>query len=133
MPYRLSAMTTRPLLLAAVLAALVTAGCASPAGSPSAGSTPDPSFSAAPAPTASELPTPTKSGAGQQTVTGTVTAGVEPGCLLLDKYLLIFTDPALKAQATSGARVTVTGAAEPGLMTTCQQGTPFRVTAIRPA
>jgi hypothetical protein len=91
-------------------------------------------------PPATDLPTPTKGGptaAGAQTITGTVSAGVEPGCVLLTgssgSHLLIFDDPALKAKAETGARVVVSGKAEPDMMTTCQQGTPFVVTAIRPA
>ena len=65
---------------------------------------------------------------GVLTLTGTVSSGVEPGCLLLDGYLLLGgpTD-VLK----SGARVTVTGKAEPGMMTTCQQGTPFVVESAK--
>ena len=59
---------------------------------------------------------------------GTVSAGVESGCLLLDtgseQYLLLGADPAI---AVAGAEVEVTGRAEPGAMTTCQQGTPFEV------
>lgn len=62
------------------------------------------------------------------TVTGTVTEGVEPGCLLLDTYLLIG-GPAEVLRA--GARVTVTGRVEADLMTTCQQGTPLRVDHAR--
>ena len=63
------------------------------------------------------------------TVRGTVSAGVENGCLLLDtgtaQYLLLGADPAI---AVAGAVVEVSGRAEPGAMTTCQQGTPFQVT-----
>lgn len=76
------------------------------------------------------------SDAGAQTLTGTVVAGVEPGCLLLegdgDPHLLIFDDESLRAAAEVGAEVTVVGRAESGMMTTCQQGTPFVVTSVRP-
>jgi hypothetical protein len=138
---------TRPLVLIVLLAALV--GCArnSPGSSPSSPS----SSSAAPSssssspsspalPESSDLPRPSKGGdpgqTGAQTITGKVTKGVEPGCLLLvgggQNHLLVFDDAALKAQATEGATVVVTGRSDPGLMTTCQQGTPFLVTAVRP-
>ncbi|MFC3895653.1 hypothetical protein ACFOWZ_29610 [Lentzea rhizosphaerae] len=62
------------------------------------------------------------------TVRGTVSTGVEPGCVLLDtgstQYLLLGADPAI---AVAGAQVEVTGKPDPGAMTTCQQGTPFTV------
>ena len=139
----------RPILFAALVAALVTPGCAgaddpAPAGAPSL-STPSSSAPSSPAqsvapPPATDLPTPTKGGptaAGTQTISGTVSAGVESGCVLLTSpsgsHLLIFQDPSLKAKAATGAKVVVTGKADPGMMTTCQQGTPFVVTGIRPA
>ncbi|GIF00233.1 hypothetical protein Ari01nite_76970 [Paractinoplanes rishiriensis] len=121
---------------------LALTGCANNASDSGAG---------APAPTASDLPSasapalepstepsggPTAGGA--ETITGTVTAGVEPNCLLLvqdakGSHLLVFDDPALKASAPVGARVTVTGRSEPGMMSTCQQGTPFIVTSVKAA
>ncbi|WP_344933880.1 hypothetical protein [Actinoplanes nipponensis] len=60
-----------------------------------------------------------------------ITAGVEPNCLLLDDHLLIINDDKQRAAARAGATVTVTGRAEPGMMTTCQQGTPFVVATLR--
>ena len=71
------------------------------------------------------------SAGGTTTLTGTIAAGVEPNCLLLDGHLLIINDPVQRAAAKPGATVTVTGRAEPGMMTTCQQGTPFVVTTLR--
>ena len=64
-----------------------------------------------------------------RTLTGTVAAGVEHGCLLLDGYLLVGGD---RAVIRAGARLTVTGRVVPDLITTCQQGTPFVVTSARP-
>jgi hypothetical protein len=79
-----------------------------------------------------EAPSATKPPAGgTKTLTGTITAGVEPNCLLLEDHLLIISDAKLKAAATTGATVTVTGRVEPGMMTTCQQGTPLVVTSLR--
>ncbi|WP_281900501.1 hypothetical protein [Micromonospora humidisoli] len=67
-------------------------------------------------------------GPGATELTGTVEAGVEPGCLLLDGHQLVGgpTDVLVK-----GARVTVTGRAQPDLMSTCQQGVPFLVESAR--
>ncbi len=64
------------------------------------------------------------------TLTGTVTAGVEHQCLLLDGYLLVGGDRTL---IRAGAHLTVTGRVVPDLVTTCQQGTPLVVTSARPA
>ncbi|WP_374272827.1 hypothetical protein [Actinoplanes sp. M2I2] len=65
-----------------------------------------------------------------RTLTGTVTAGVEPGCLLLDGYLLVGGD---RTVVRAGLRITVTGRVVPDLVTTCQQGTPLVVTSAQPA
>ncbi|GAA2352296.1 hypothetical protein GCM10010170_042930 [Dactylosporangium salmoneum] len=66
-------------------------------------------------------------------VRGTLKDGVEPGCVLLatdaKTYLLIGGD---RAAMKSGQQVTVYGTPQPDLMTTCQQGTPFKVTKIEP-
>jgi hypothetical protein len=67
---------------------------------------------------------------GPMTLTGTVTAGVEPNCLLLDGYLLV---GGPREHLRSGARVTVTGRVQADLMTTCQQGTPLVVETAQPA
>ncbi|WP_432979075.1 hypothetical protein [Dactylosporangium sp. CA-233914] len=65
------------------------------------------------------------------TLRGTIKDGVEPGCVLLatgtKTYLLVGGD---RAAMKSGAELTVYGTPEPDLMTTCQQGTPFRVTRV---
>ncbi|MEU4470066.1 hypothetical protein [Micromonospora sp. NPDC023888] len=66
----------------------------------------------------------TPPGVRATTLTGTVQSGVEPNCVLLDGYLLL---GGPRDVLTPGARVEVTGRAEPGMMTTCQQGTPFVV------
>jgi hypothetical protein len=63
-------------------------------------------------------------------LTGTVTAGVEANCLLLDGYLLV---GGPRDQLRVGTRVTVTGRVQADLMTTCQQGTPFVVETAQPA
>lgn len=144
-----------PVLLAALLAT-GTAGCAGdgaggtgPGGAtgPAPSSTPEPT----PPPAATRPPvggqpqaTPPAAGGGapspplglpqtvdpksgpRLTLAGTVTEGVERGCLLLEGYLLI-NGPADVVRA--GAKVRVTGTVRTDLVSTCQQGTPFMVTS----
>jgi len=114
-----------------LLVALALAGCANGGSSDSAGAPApsDPAVTSA-APTEESGTTKPPAG-GTKTLTGTITAGVEPNCLLLDDHLLLIDDAELKSAAKVGATVTVTGQVEPGMMTTCQQGTPFIVTALR--
>lgn len=83
-------------------------------------------------PTQSTLPLPGSSGAagGTTTLQGTVTEGVESGCIVL-------TDDSGAALANLqgwdlrtypfGSSVQVTGTFEQDMMTTCQQGMPFEV------
>ncbi len=133
----------RRTVVPAALFLLLVAGCANSqddAGSTSSGSIPSgavPSFSAEPSP--SGVPETTKTGkpaAGTTTITGTVTAGVEPNCLLLQEaattHLLVFKDETLRASATVGSKVHVTGTPQPGMMSTCQQGEPFLVSSVTP-
>jgi hypothetical protein len=69
-----------------------------------------------------------------QTLTGRVEQGVEAGCLIMKTpdgtYLLLGGD---RQVVQAGAWVTVLGKANPTLITTCQQGTPFEVTEARQA
>jgi len=126
-----------------LLIALALAGCANgsgdsagaPAELPSSGPA---ATSSVPPPTAPTSGAPTEESgttkpppSGVQTLTGTITAGVEPNCLLLGDHLLIISDPELQSAAKAGATVTVTGQAQQGMMTTCQQGTPFLVASLR--
>jgi hypothetical protein len=131
------------------------AACAQPAGSVNAGSnapiastSPSTAPSAAPSasPTLSPLPSPAgsaskpvlggppgpvDSSAGPTSLTGQITSGAEPSCLLLTQnkvqYLLLAPD-SMKMRA--GVRAVVTGHVETGIMTHCQQGKPFEVTGI---
>jgi hypothetical protein len=68
-------------------------------------------------------------------ISGTVSAGVEPHCLVLrdaaGAHSLYFHDESLRSSVAAGSKVTLTGHPEPGMMTTCQQGEPFIVTAVR--
>ncbi|MEV4479311.1 hypothetical protein AB0K04_01970 [Micromonospora coxensis] len=89
-----------------------------------------------PSPPATALP-PTKRppagpslppGPGAHTISGTVEAGVEPGCLMLDGFQLV---GGPRDVLTAGAKVTVTGKPQPDMLTTCQQGIPFTVESAR--
>ncbi len=71
-----------------------------------------------------------KASDASRTLTGTVTAGVERHCVLLDGYLLVGGDPAV---IRAGARLTVTGRVVADMVTTCQQGIPFLVASAVPA
>ena len=85
-----------------------------------------------PAPSATTTSSVTTSTNPSVEVTGTLAEGVERGCLLLhpadggEALLLLGATTGL----TPGATVTVRGAREPDVMTTCQQGVPFRVTEV---
>ncbi|MET8151841.1 hypothetical protein ACIBSW_40145 [Actinoplanes sp. NPDC049668] len=119
-------MTIRRLAIP-LLVVVALAGCANGAASDDSAAAPGATSSAVPTEeSASTAPT-----AGKKTLTGTITAGVEPGCLLLEDHLLVIKDTALESVAKVGATVTATGEAQPGMMTTCQQGTPFIVATIR--
>jgi hypothetical protein len=122
-------MIRRIAALAALLLALALAACAQ-SSADSAGSAPSVAPSAG-LPSAA-LP----SAEGNQTLSGTVTAGVEPNCLVLSgdgaTHLLVFHDESLRSAAKVGTVVTVVGKAQPELMSTCQQGTPFIVTSVLP-
>jgi hypothetical protein len=138
----------RFVVLIAVSAALTLAGCAgrgatsapsapgAAASATSAPSAPGAAASAAAPPGASTEPSAGQPATkGNATITGTVSAGVEAGCLVLQdpqgQHVLVFDNPGLRAQAEVGATITVTGRAEPTQLTTCQQGVPFIVTAVR--
>jgi hypothetical protein len=127
----------------AVLLLVLAAGCAGTAtdtGSAAPASAASPSASDAvdlPLPTVKPsrpAGEPSRPVAGGQTITGTVTAGVEPNCLVLSdssgSHLLIFDDPAMRADATAGSKVKINGRSDPSMMSTCQQGVPFIVVSV---
>ena len=123
-------LTRRSVVPAALLLALA-AGCANnttDAGAPAPAQSAGTPESVTPSTAAPSAP------AGSTTLTGTVTAGVEPGCLLLKDssgdHLLLFKDEKLKRTVAAGSTVTVVGKAKAGLMTTCQQGEPFEVSSV---
>lgn len=137
-------MRTRSLLLVAAATLIALAGCAqagSRVGAPvESGSAPSSTGSSSGSPSAS-LPggpsVPPSKGvpSGQSiTVTGTVQAGVEHGCLVLRtdtvQYLLLDGDPAV---VKDGAKLTVTGVVRKDVMSYCMQGVPLEVERAVPA
>jgi len=89
-------------------------------------------------PPTTRLPTTRTPAGGQGTPTtlcGTVERGVESRCIVLTDDSggvlanLMGIDP---HEWPSGSKVEVTGTFQPGLMTTCQQGTPFQVSQVTP-
>jgi hypothetical protein len=79
------------------------------------------------------LPMPSRKGS-VRTLSGTVSDGVEAGCLVLttDEGLFQLLGPG-RAGLRAGMRVAVDGAVKSDLATTCQQGMPFVVSSYRRA
>ena len=65
-----------------------------------------------------------------------IVAALEAGCdAITEKPMAIDeakTRRIIEAERRTGKKVTVTGHSKPGMMTTCQQGTPFIVTSVSP-
>jgi hypothetical protein len=115
-------------LAGCLLAGLLVAACAGSGGDEGAGQG---GATTAPAPTPTTRAEPTRTG-GPVTVSGTVTEGVEPGCLLLEaegggQFLLVGGE---RAELRPGRRLAVTGRVDRGLLSTCQQGEPLVVASI---
>jgi hypothetical protein len=107
-----------------------TAGAASstPAGSPSADPVPVRSSAGGtvrPGPSGIPVGSPKA-----VTIDGVIEAGVEPGCSVLVAgnmtYLVLGGD-----DVPMGVPVRVEGTLQPGVLSTCQQGTPLRVTSVK--
>lgn len=129
-------MQIRKAVVPAALLLALTAGCANNAPIESGGA-PAPASSssgAATEPSTAPASTPASPEPGSVTLSGTVSAGVEPNCLLLKDgtgdHLLIIKDEKLRATIQTGAKITVVGKAQSGVMTTCMQGQPFEVSSV---
>jgi Protein of unknown function (DUF5818) len=120
-----------------LLAVALLAACADPdavdggAAGGGAGPTTTPETSPSQPPTTE----PGSGGRREVTATGTLRAGVEPGCMLLKAdqgpvYLLVGGD---RGQLREGERVQVSGQLAPDLLSTCQEGQPLLVRSIKPA
>ncbi len=128
------------LVLPAAAGSLLLAGCGDPTTEPGGRPTTvaPPASSAVPLPTATGTkvplppgPTDLPTASGKPvTVEGIVEEGVEPGCKVLTtantNYLILGgTDVPI------GVPVRVEGVLQPGVLSTCQQGTPLRVTKVQ--
>jgi len=130
-------VTVRSLFVLPVLAgALLLSGCGSPGTEPGSGGGGGPATSAPSAsPSASVSLPPAQTGvptaSGRPiTVEGIVEDGVEPGCKVLaaggSVYLILG-----GTDVPTGVPVRVKGVLTPGVLSTCQQGTPLRVTDVQ--
>lgn len=104
---------------------------ASPSGRPSS------SASGAPSTPGRSTPPATKPAGDLETHTGTVSQGVEPGCLILrasdGTYELVGADTTAKRALRPDAKVVVRGYEEHGLMSHCMQGKMLKVVSARAA
>jgi len=144
-PGRQKRMRRALLSLPAVAAVLLLSGCGDPTpADPGTGPGGGASSTAVPTSPSTAVPTspstprpippavdPTKPGvptaSGRPiTVDGVVEAGVEPGCRVLAAAGTQY--QVLGENIPVGVPVRVTGVPQPGVLTTCQQGTPMRVT-----
>ena len=128
------------LSLPAVAAVLLLSGCGDPTpadpGTGPGGGAPSTAVPTSPA-TSRPIPPPvdpTKPGvpaaSGRPiTVDGVVEAGVESGCKVLTAAGTQY--QVLGDNIPVGVPVRVTGVLQPGVLTTCQQGTPIRVTKVQ--
>lgn len=103
--------------------------------SPSPGAPPAPASPSTTPPTtppAVRPPTPGTDGP-TLTITGTVEAGVESGCLVLTVDGTTYELLGARDLVRVGDVVALDGVLARDVVTTCQQGAPFRVRAVRPA
>jgi hypothetical protein len=112
------------------VAVLLLAACGSPDG-PAGGATGSPSPPrSAPTPSPGS-PAADPSGTGPtMTLHGTVGAGVEAGCTVLTSGDRVYELMGNDVRGLHGRTVTVQGYVVKGMLTICQQGTPFRVVQV---
>jgi hypothetical protein len=118
------------LTVPAALLLAVTAACGTNEGPPTEEMNPTPK----PSQTMTSPQVPPTPGGNFAEVTGTVVAGAEEGCLILDtgdtRYVLLGGD---RGRLTPDSRLTVTGVADARTQTTCSDGIPLEITEIEEA
>jgi hypothetical protein len=129
----MSQTTTRLALAGLLLAAALLGACADQddgdggaAGGATTTTTP------ATVPETAPTTTPPPAAGSAVTATGTLVAGIEPGCMVLhtdqgQNYLLVGGD---RGKLREGARVQVRGRLLRDLVSTCQQGLPLQVASV---
>jgi len=120
---------SRLYVLALVCALMVLGGCGGQSDDDGllASPSPSPTEPASSAPTEPSEPQPPTSEPG--TLVGIPEQGVEAGCWLLKGFLLLGGDEDL---ISSGQEIRVTGQVAKDVVTTCQQGIPYRVDSATP-
>jgi len=125
--------TARILAGVGAFAVLVACGSAPATPAPSSGSTESAGTVTATAGPASATASASAGSGAATTLTGTLQAGVESGCIVLvdDQGAVLANLIGLDAaSAPVGSAVQVKGRFSPDLMTTCQQGEPFTVASV---
>jgi hypothetical protein len=109
---------------------LVLAGCAS-GGTGDEPATPSTSTPSASTPPPAATPSVSSSASREMTtLSGTLTEGVEAGCTLLTAGGKVYQLVGADVRRLRPGPVTVRGYVAEGLLSYCQQGTPFRVVAV---
>jgi hypothetical protein len=87
-----------------------------------------------PSPSTSPIPTSAPTSPARKVITlqGTVGAGVESGCTILTAGDTVYELQGTVARSLRPGTVTVTGYVLHGVLTFCQQGTPFHVVEVQP-
>lgn len=83
-------------------------------------------------PTDPDIPATVVSPGPRVVVSGSVEAGVEAGCLILEGYQLVADSALWYSALTAGDPVEVTGYVDNGRPSMCQQAKPLVVTDVRP-
>lgn len=139
-------MVTVRLVLPVVCAALLLSACGNATDQAAGAPTAAPTSTAFPTPvpvpsTPTSIPTGTATknpgppgipiGTGKPiTVDGVIEGGVEPGCKVLTSGSTMYLILGGK-DVPLGVPVRVEGILQPGVLSTCQQGTPLRVTSVK--
>jgi hypothetical protein len=131
----MSQTTTRGALAGLLLAAALLGACADQDGGDGGAAGGATTTTPATVPETAPTTTPPPAAGSAITATGTLVAGIEPGCMVLhtdqgQNYLLVGGD---RGKLREGARVQVRGRLLRDLLSTCQQGLPLQVASVAAA